>query len=569
MSTKKTMRKIIAVVLCAAILIGILPQTNVMAATKSATLSNLGNLGTVSIGDKTESGIWYQTQIAEKPTFCLDLGKACHSGDVYVSSTDSYSSDSSNTKKALEAKIGYWYYTTKKQSIKAWVYAQCLIWSVEEGYTSKSELTDVIKQVRSNTGYYNSKTAAELYKQIFDIEDTVKCEITKWTYSGSGASRQVLLEVKSGNLPEVEYTPQKTNQETWYRQRIVLIKKDDLGNHLANIRFKITALNYKQMYSYDIGGKERLSGDQTEAFETTAVTDEHGYLSLRFTYRLQSKDYYYIEDEELESMSKADKEAVREAWDEMGYKYPNSLKYMDALELQQQDIDNQKENLDWNQYIIEELGSDNKNLITSNPDFSITDSDYVEAYYEKLSATKIRVNLKGGWWRSAGEEWQDGDYTWFPEGNNDLTVTNNTKKAKVKLVKKDKDTGLSVPQGDASLDGAVYDVWSSSSSGSFFDENGTDLGKRQSYVVKNGIIETDYLTCGVTYYYQEQTPPEGYKLDTEIHSFTVDGSNYDKEFNICDEPVGESLEEVKKGRISIIKVMSGNLSGIIPPETGS
>ena len=36
----------------------------------------------------------------------------------------------------------------KKGSNKAWVYAQCLIWSVEEGYTSESNLKSVINQVK-------------------------------------------------------------------------------------------------------------------------------------------------------------------------------------------------------------------------------------------------------------------------------------------------------------------------------------------------------------------------------------------------------------------------------------
>ncbi len=59
--------------------------------------------------------------------------------------------DSSN-KNALEAKIGYWYDRTKTRS--TWVYAQCLIWAVEEGITSETGLKDIIKQVKNNTGYY-------------------------------------------------------------------------------------------------------------------------------------------------------------------------------------------------------------------------------------------------------------------------------------------------------------------------------------------------------------------------------------------------------------------------------
>lgn len=97
-------------------------SVTVKAETKNATLSNLGELGKVKIGNKSESGTWYQTEVAGTPVFCMDLGKACHAGDVYVSSDDTYSSNSSNAKKANEAKIGYWYSVTKSEATKAWVY---------------------------------------------------------------------------------------------------------------------------------------------------------------------------------------------------------------------------------------------------------------------------------------------------------------------------------------------------------------------------------------------------------------------------------------------------------------
>ena len=76
------------------------------------------------MGSKSESGIWLQTLVNEKPVFCMDLGLACHTGYTYISKTKTISSDSSNKKDALEAKIGYWYAISKNKSNKAWVYAQ-------------------------------------------------------------------------------------------------------------------------------------------------------------------------------------------------------------------------------------------------------------------------------------------------------------------------------------------------------------------------------------------------------------------------------------------------------------
>ena len=130
-----------------------------------STLSNLGNLGTVNIGQKSESGNWMQTKVGNVPVFCLDLGKTCHTGWTYVSTEKTIKSDSSNKSDALKAKIGYWYSVTKKGTTKAWVYAQSLIWGVEEGITSESGLKDIIKQVKNNTGY-----------ELFDVSNALSVE---------------------------------------------------------------------------------------------------------------------------------------------------------------------------------------------------------------------------------------------------------------------------------------------------------------------------------------------------------------------------------------------------------
>lgn len=169
-------KRILSVVLALFMIITVMPQSQVyvMAAQGSASLSNLGNLGTVNIGNKSESGIWLKTKVNGKAAFCLDLGKSCHTGYVYESSEERLSSDSKNKVTALKAQIGYWYAVTKKSSTMAWVYAQCLIWGVEEGITSESGLKDIISQVKKNTGYYSGNN---LYSDIFGGDATVYCDV--------------------------------------------------------------------------------------------------------------------------------------------------------------------------------------------------------------------------------------------------------------------------------------------------------------------------------------------------------------------------------------------------------
>ena len=169
--------------------------------------------------------------------FCLDLGKACHAGDVYEA-VMLHIQATVKMKKALEAKIGHWYSVTKNKAAKAWVYAQALMWACEEGETSEKKLTDVISQVRKNTGYYDSKSAATLYDEIFKISATVSCKIKIWKYGGSGKYRQVLLEIV-GN--PIIYGYELTNDTLVYRQRITIDKTDEDGNPVSQVPFEVTA----------------------------------------------------------------------------------------------------------------------------------------------------------------------------------------------------------------------------------------------------------------------------------------------------------------------------------------
>lgn len=121
MKLKRIIAGLLAMVM---LLTATLPTSNVKAASGTASLDSLGKLGTVNVGSKSESGIWLQTLVNEKPVFCMDLGLACYTGYTYISKTKTISSDSSNKKDALEAKIGYWYAISKNKSNKAWVYAQ-------------------------------------------------------------------------------------------------------------------------------------------------------------------------------------------------------------------------------------------------------------------------------------------------------------------------------------------------------------------------------------------------------------------------------------------------------------
>lgn len=548
------LKRITATILAIATVVTSIPVINVSAAgngeKKQAGIVTLGKLGTVNIGSKSESGTWVKTLVDGNDVFCLDLGKACHTGYTYIASNSTISSDSSNKKNALEAKIGYWYDQTKTRSNKAWVYAQCLIWAVEEGITSETGLKDIIKQVKNNTGYYANDS---LYADIFESTSVVKCTITKWKYSGKTDSDEVqeLMEIV-GNRKEYKYTP--ISKRDYYRQRITLQKCDEDGKELPQVTFRFTAKNIKQLYSYQYNGwgdsvKEDVDDDANK-FSQEVKTDSKGKIVFRFTYELNSKSYYFVADEELKDMSSSDKKQIKDELDDKGYDYASDLSKAGAEKLIKNDINNQIDDIS-NNYVIEEISSGNNNILTSfvveSGSNKITSQSSNKVTVTLTKADSWKKNSDGKWPETAEESYSNYRLAYKP------VLKDKYKKVKMTVWKKDSETG-STPQGDATLEGAVYGVYS--------DVACTKLVKSYKTNAK-GTFETDYYRCGVNMYLKEITPPEGYLKNDKVYTITKDGQQFTNEYNSAETQVDD---DVVKGDVSIIKGMGNGLAGIVVPE---
>ena len=530
--------------------IGLIPMgsVTVKAETKNATLSNLGALGTVKIGSKAESGTWYQTEVAGTPVFCLDLGKACHAGDVYVSSDATYSSNSSNAKKANEAKIGYWYSVTKNESTKSWVYAQALMWACEEGETSEKKLTDVISQVRKNTGYYDSKSAAELYAEIFKISATVSCKIKMWKYGGSGSYRQVLLEiVGTPILPVYE----KINDTLVYRQRITIDKTDEDGNPVSQVPFEVTAQNYKELYDYKVNGwgdAETGDADGESVFSSVAETDSSGRITYKFNYQIQSKNYGYVKASDLESMTADDKKSVKDKMDDKNINYSSDLTRSGAEKLMKADLDAQMKKIS-NQYAVKEVGAGSDDMLVNS---------------EYANGKIITIESAGSWTKVNGSWPETADKTYADYGKaTKLGIVNKYKKATIVVNKKVENTSDNTAHGDTSVDGAVYRMYTDAACTNpvttVYDANG-NAKAASDYTIKNGTLETDYIRTKDTVYIKEIKAPEGFFLDPTVHQIKVDGSQFDVEYK-AKAVIEDSYESEKKGFFEVYKMSSDGSTG--------
>ena len=433
---KGRLKKILSFLLVIGLVGGMcqIPAEKTLAATTPVKLDNLGSHGTTKIGSKTKSGDWYKMTVDGKKAFCMNLGYTCHTGDQYSANSSGSYSTADGGKKALKAYIGYWYDQTMKKSNKAYIIAQALLWGVQEGKTSESELKTIITSVKSASGYYSSKTTNQLYSQIFEKTGTLSVDFKEYKYSGSSSHRQVLLQLKAGTEESPE--PHSVNTNSNYRQKIRFTKIDDDGLPVAGAKFSIEAKDIDTLYYYKVNDNGSNTDEEIPDFTVETTTDSNGQFTIRYTYHIQSETYYFYTDTELNGMTAEEKKNVKAEMDELGQKHGAGLTESEAKALMEKNL---KEKLDKvnNQYIIKELDSGNPNIIV-DPELAkgvavVCDAEDSNFNYGASGETNLKVK--------------------------DVKGINNHKKATVKVKKLVSNTSDKKAHGDASVEGAVYQLF--------------------------------------------------------------------------------------------------------------
>ena len=139
-------------------------------------------------------------------------------------------------------------------------------------------------------------------------------------------------------------------------------------------------------------------------------------------------------------------------------------------------------------------------------------------------------------------------------GNKTATVTfsNVLKKFRVSVNKQDIEKTHS--QGDAKLGGAIYGLY-----------HGDTLVAQ--YTTQNdGTFTTDYFVCDTNWTLKEIQPSEGYLLDKTVYPVGAAPQLYTVEYNWTSNTV---KEQVKKGKVSIIKHTDDGSTKIETPEKGA
>ena len=136
-------------------------------------------------------------------------------------------------------------------------------------------------------------------------------------------------------------------------------------------------------------------------------------------------------------------------------------------------------------------------------------------------------------------------YTFTINGaDTSLSVEDEPGTLTLKLKKKDSQTG-STPQGNATLAGAVYQV--------SYQKGGQTVTEELTSDASGNLGTLEGIPFG-TVTVKELTAPEGYRLDTEVHTYTVDGSQLVGDTYTLE--VDDLTEDVQRGGLTIQKLDS-------------
>lgn len=566
MKINKKIRKIVTFVMVFALLCGVTAVNSSVASAASASvsLSSLGRKGTVSIGSKTKSGTWWQMKLNGKKAFCINLGYTCHSGNTYsAEETHHFDQNTGGEKNGYYAKIVRWYVVDRNRSGKAFVMGQALIWSIAEGRNSETQLKDVIKQVKGNINISPTKSVNDLYKDIFEPSGAWTADVTIWQKTGNSKRYQRLLTVDADDVPEVA----SINDSEYYRQRITVMKKDEDGKGLGGIQFTLDADNLDDLYSFamtDRDGTETgdADDDNDTSFSMTGFTRDSGRIAFRMTYRLQTQEYYYYPDSELKDMSADDKKAAKKhLTDDLdldeGVDFASDLTKESAKKLMNQEMKELKNDISNTYTLTEDNTGDNKHIVL-DPEFA--------------KGKRITLKKANSWSRNEDGQWPDSleevasDYSKAYQ----VGVINKYKKATIDVVKIDKYSADKKPHGDASLEGAQFQLYAEASctnKATVYDAQG--IAKTAGiYTVQDGKMVTDFLRSGNAYYLKEVKAPVGYTLSNDVLTVKVDASNNAAEYTY-DLATKEYGNQPILGKVAIIKYDSDGKTGPLHPEANT
>ena len=183
-------------------------------------------------------------------------------------------------------------------------------------------------------------------------------------------------------------------------------------------------------------------------------------------------------------------------------------------------------------------------------EYAVTDNTGKAVFSDVLIGTGYTLEEVDAAIRYVVPEQQTAAVEWNAVTNK--SFTNILKKWNVIVTKSDAETGM--PQGDATLAGAVYGIYKGDQ---LVDTYTTDA---------NGQFTTKYYVCGDDWTIREIMPSEGYLLDSTVYPIGAEAKNYTVEYNTT---ANDVTEQIIKGKIAIIKHTDDGETQLETPEAGA
>lgn len=559
-SQKKKIKKekIIAIVIVILILINQFQPFDAIAA--ALRLDETGYFYTgisFTNGQKLENKDIWNMKMDGKDVFCIDSAAPANTEDGYSAST--YTGE----KKDLLSKVAYYGFTQSEQSYKDFATTQLLIWEVlgeQLEWTSLpnywSDRDAILAKVRKHDTQpsWDTQTITLIEGQAFEQGDTnsvtdmlnITSNTTGIQVTKSGTTLKLKADKnsKSGEIMFSKVPDSALGTSIVYnkanRQSLVDFYLQDTGK--AKLKVNVKKLGGVRVKKIDPKTNQPLP-NTTIKFEysgtsKTVVTNAHGIAELvgipegtqvKVTETVAPAGYH--NSGEVKTTTIRPSETTELIFN--NNKQTGTVKLTKSGQAFGATMPNENYTLQEAIYGIYN-SSDARigELITDEKGYAESSSLSLGQYYlleEKapsgylLSKDKLPFEIK-----YAGQD--------VAVTNTEVQAVDVEQKGTAKLIKEDAETA-EIAQGNATLDGAVYELYRSS------DDKLID-----TVTIENGQAQSDNLLLD-SYYWLEKEAPTGYLLDREKHAFDL---TYNNEAEIAEETITVK-EQVIKEKLQVIK----------------
>ncbi|MBC1501084.1 Cys-Gln thioester bond-forming surface protein [Listeria weihenstephanensis] len=550
--------KIIAIMLVTMILINLLQPLDAMAASLQLDETGYNYTGiSFTHGKKLENKIIWNMKMDGADVFCVDSGAPANTETGY--NPETYVSD----KKDLLSKIAYYGFTQMDQSYKDFATTQLLIWEIlgEQlewtslpNYWSDREVILAKVEKHDTQPSWDKQTITLIEGQELVLEDANK--VADWlsitnnttgisvTKDGNKLKLKADKNAKSGEVAFAKVPDTAIGTSIIYnkadRQSLVKFHLQDTAS--AQLKVNVKKLGGVKVKKIDEKTNQALP-NTTIKFEYNntskeVVTDENGVAEL-----LGIPEGTEVKVSELLAPTN---------YHNFGESQTITVKANETIDL----IFNNKEQLGTvslskiGQMFGTEMPNEHYSLLGAV--YGIYDASDVrvgELITDEMGKAKSTALPLGKYYLLEekaplgyllSEEKLDFDLEYAGQ---DVAVTDTLmqatdveQKGTAKLIKEDAETGIT-PQGKATLDGAVYELY-----------RAADDSLVETVTIKDGQAQVENLMLD-NYYWLEKQAPIGYELDTEKHAFDL---AYNSETTIASETITVK-EKVIKEKMKVIK----------------